>query len=231
MISKISGKVLFLHAAFLVVRTPLHYTAGGFDSQTFYALSGLISACALLPTFFGFRPNLRTLIENKEAFVVAGLAILAAIFTEACNAYLANNLWWSITSSYGRRKTLIAMAETSGLYMELTAFVPAVWMVCRPNKGGGNQDFFSGSVEVTVAETRMRAVAFFAFLIGFYFTEDVVSAFQLSRELPLAALGHTAHFLLLLDFAGFLLASLYDPEKLEKMMGSMLNMLADACAV
>lgn len=234
MISKISGKVLFLHAAFLAVRAPLHYIAGGFHLQFFYAFSALISACVLLPTYFGFRLNRQTFFAYKEAFLVAGLAVIAAIITEAFSAYSMGTLTRSLSfsyTSYWTRKLISATAETSGLYMELTAFVPAVWMVCRPSKDGGNQDFGSMNVEADVAETRRRAVAFFAFLIGFYFTEDMVSAFQLSRELPLAALGHTAHFLLLLDFAGFLLGNLYDPEKLEKMMGSMLHALADACAV
>jgi hypothetical protein len=118
MISKISGKVLFLHAAFLAVRAPVHYAAGGFDSHFVYSFAGLVSACGLLPTYFGFRLKQQTLFENKEAFLVAGLAILMAIVTEAVNAYLAGSFW--------RSNTYLAMAETSGLYLELTAFVPCV---------------------------------------------------------------------------------------------------------
>jgi hypothetical protein len=227
MISKISGKVLFLHAAFLAARVKAMYFDENFVfwSWNFQVLFvSFVISCVLLPTYFGFRLNRHTLLEYKEAFVVGGLALLAAILTEGINKYL--------TPDYGRyyqpQPLLSVIFETCGLFMELTAFVPAVWMVCRASKGG---DAESTNVEAEVAETRQRCVVFFAFLVGFYLTEDMVPAWSLSSSLPIAALGHIAHFLLLLDFAGFLLANLYDPEKLEKLMGSMLQMLADACAV
>merc|ERR1719221_1044675 len=208
------------------------------DREFLCGFGALVVACVLLPKYFGFRLNRATFFENKEAIVVAAFAVLAAVVTEGHDLYFKGGLRLlrvSLTNSYFRQRMLSSISETIALYIELTAFVPAVWMVCRKSNGGGQQsDALYRSdkgLDAHVAETRQRAVVFFAFLIGFYFTEDMVSAFSLWRTCPLAALGHTAHYLLFLDIAGFFLANLYDPQKLEKLMGSMLNMLADSCAV
>merc|ERR1719436_1688854 len=124
-------------------------------------------------------------------------------------------------------KLTAAVIETAALYIELLAFVPAVWMICRVGKGAPGQ----AQQEPDVAVTRCRALSLFAFLVGFYFVEDVVSAFMNYKDLPMASMGHLAHFLLLLDFAGFVLAHLYDPAKFEKLAGSLMSMFTDACAV
>merc|ERR1719440_785032 len=60
-----------------------------------------------------------------------------------------------------------------------------------------------------------QASFFFAFLVPFYIMEDVISAFRVGGLEPLAALGHIVHFLVLLDFACFLLSHIYNPDKVQ----------------
>jgi len=82
-----------------------------------------------------------------------------------------------------------------------------------------------------LATTQRRAVCLFAFLAAFYSVEDVGNAISLRRDCPLASCGHVAHFLLLVDFATFLLAHLCDPDKFAKLRGEFCAWLAGACAV
>jgi len=219
LISRASGKVLLLHACFLAVRVPTHYVDGGLLGKDFLCcLAAFLAACALLPSYFGFRPARAVLLEYGDAGCVAALAFTAAVLTEVATFYSRYYYRWS--------QLLLAIVETWALYLELLAFVPAVWMVCRAGKSTG-----APVREVDVVDTRKRAVVFFVFAIGFYFTEDVLGAFSIARSLPRAAAGHLAHFLLLLDFAGFVLAHLFDPEKLDALMGSFMSVFREACSV
>jgi hypothetical protein len=222
-ICKFSGKVLLMHACFLALRLP---TAISDHSAT--SILGLIAACVLLPMYFGFRSFRSTFYEHRDVWCIVLVGIMVAMATQVCDAYWSGMLKLAYYSASHRwyyvKNLVMSCFETMALYVELLAFVPAVWSVCRPSAAaeGSSPD---------VADTRRRAVVFFAFVLGFYLVEDLYSALQLVFNMPLAALGHTAHYLIFLDFAGFVLAHLFDPEKLEKLMGSLTNWLADACSV
>merc|ERR1719162_2339832 len=102
------------------------------------------------------------------------------------------------------------------------AFVPAVWVVYRESDSHGS--------DLDSPATKRTSTAFFLFLVIFYFTEDIFQAYEALFVSPLAAIAHLAHFLLLLDFAFYILAHVYNPEKL---VGELRKWLpADlACAV
>merc|ERR1719420_2659829 len=104
------------------------------------------------------------------------------------------------------------------------AFVPAVWMLYRESTSGERMP------SVESIQTKRTSTAFFLFLVIFYFTEDITQAYESMFISPLAAMAHMAHFLLLSDFAFYILAHVYNPEKL---MGELRKWLpADlACAV
>mmetsp|Transcript_67317 Transcript_67317/g.190848 ORF Transcript_67317/g.190848 Transcript_67317/m.190848 type:complete len:98 (-) Transcript_67317:75-368(-) len=85
--------------------------------------------------------------------------------------------------------------------------------------------------EVDIKDSQKRALSLFTFLLAFYAFEDLAGGFNVRRTFPLAAGGHVAHFLLLLDCAVFLLAHLYDPEKFSKLRGAVLSWVADISAV
>jgi hypothetical protein len=217
-ISKFSGKVLMMHASFLALRLLSAYLN---SSSNLYALLGFIVAAALLPLYFGFTSTRIIFREHSDVWCILGMAVLGAVITEGCAAYDSGFLK-VYARGYRLGALMRSMVDSAELYIELLAFVPAMWRVCRPNGGAQQTD---------VAETRQRAVAFFAFTVAFYFTEDVFSAISLGGEMRLAALGHIAHFLLLVDFAGFVLSHLFDEDKLNKIMGSLTSWLADACSV
>jgi len=107
---------------------------------------------------------------------------------------------------------------TASSYMEILAFMPAVWMVYRGVKK-------SDDVQASATDqVQYQAFYFFAFLVPFYVLEDVISAFRVGGEEPFAAIGHVVHFILLLDFACFLLSHIYNPDKVQ---GSFLRWLPD----
>lgn len=213
--SKFSGKVLLSHGCFLVMRVPQHYMHDGILSLNFLScLLALSAACVLWPVCFRVRSFDAVFHQNWDVWVVVVLGWTAAIVTEGVNKYFDED------SDY---KFLEATIATAALYIELLAFVPAVWMVCR-----GDRDTREAA---DVSDTRRRALALFTFLVGFYFLEDVVSAIMWCRLIPLASLGHLAHFALLLDFAFFLLSHLYDPTKMGKFMGALKLFGEAACAV
>merc|ERR1719198_731746 len=95
------------------------------------------------------------------------------------------------------------------------AFMPAVWMLYRPDK-------FAVGLGMEVRDPRKGSAYLFAFLAGFYAIEDVMVAISYGSVLPLATLGHMVHYLLLLDFSGFLLAHLYNPEQLKSKLSCLL---------
>jgi len=221
LISKASGKVMLLHACFLAVRTHQHYfDEGPFSANFIFCSAGFLAACALLPSFFGFRPARAVLCEYSDAWCVVALALAAAVLSEGFTSYMGRSY------HYQWSDFLFAVVETGALYLELMAFVPAVWMVCRT---GERTD--APVREVDVADTRRRALVFFAFALGFYFTEDVIGAINVRKDNLRAAAGHLAHFFLLLDFAGFVLAHLFDPKKLDALMGSFMSVFREACSV
>lgn len=220
-ISKFSGKVLMMHASFLAIRLFAAYMDGANFRDYVYNLLGFVAACVLLPLYFGVRSFRTTFYEHSDVWLIMSMAILGAILTEGITAYRAGQLEPRIRQWYLPRIKQ-SMADSAGLYLELLSFVPAMWRVCRPHGGAQQTD---------VAETRQRAVAFFAFVVGFYLTEDIFSVFSIGWAMPLAGLGHIAHFLLLLDFTGFVLSHLFDEAKLNKIMGSLTSWLADACSV
>merc|ERR1719492_492130 len=82
-----------------------------------------------------------------------------------------------------------------------------------------------------VSVSQKRALCLFAFLLVFYSMEDIHNAISIWGFTKTAAFGHIAHYLLLLDFSGFLLAQLCDPAKLQALQGSFMNWVTDRCGV
>eukprot|EP00928_Gymnodinium_smaydae_P007240 TRINITY_DN12608_c0_g1_i1.p1 TRINITY_DN12608_c0_g1~~TRINITY_DN12608_c0_g1_i1.p1 ORF type:complete len:285 (+),score=75.10 TRINITY_DN12608_c0_g1_i1:156-1010(+) len=192
MLSRFGTKVLLMHVAFLGLRImawPLLVVGNGF-----FNLLGFAAACLALRRGFGFQCSLASLREHVDVFALISVAALAALATEFLNAR---------TSYALLGLTLFTMTS----YVEILAFVPAVWMVHRSRHGDAELQKDDG-------HGQCRAAAFFAFFVTFYFLEDMMSAFRMLSVDMLVSAGHTVHFLLVLDFACFLLAHVYNPEKI-----------------
>merc|ERR1719245_2566008 len=206
-----------MHVAFLMMRWSGTLWGVQLDHFRFDAAM-LLVACALLPTVFGFRPTHKELLENVDV----ALLVVACVSLAALEVRTFDWLRWS--NPYHSHRLRQDIIITSSDYIELLAFVPAVRMAYRKGEAA-EQDIERISV------SQRRALALFVFMTVFYSMEDVHNAVSIWADLKIAAVGHAIHYLLLLDFAGFLLAHLCDPAKLQAMQGSFMNWVSDMCAV
>jgi len=201
MLSQFGTKVLLMHCCFLTLRVcawPLLEVGLGFCN-----VLALVLACVAL--HWGFHFRCANLSAQGDVGCLLLLAVAGALATELLDFHRQASLF---------ECTIF----TASSYMEILAFVPAVWMVHKSVKKNDDERFS----EPVGAQT--QAAFFFAFLVPFYVMEDVISAFRVGGEEPLAAIGHVVHFLVLLDFACFLLSHIYNPDKVQ---GSFLRFLPD----
>mmetsp|Transcript_79572 Transcript_79572/g.140743 ORF Transcript_79572/g.140743 Transcript_79572/m.140743 type:complete len:283 (-) Transcript_79572:112-960(-) len=199
MLSGFGTKVLLMHSSFLALRVlawPMLEIGLGWCN-----LFGLLAACVAL--HFGFRFRGYHFQRHLDVVGLTVLAAGAALVTELLN--------------FNRPASLLECTIfTASSYVELLAFVPAVWIVYQTVKKNDDTPV-SGSSRV-----QTQAAFFFAFLVPFYIMEDLISAFRAGRGEPFTAIGHVVHFLLLLDFACFLMSHIYNPNQLH---GSFLRWL------
>jgi hypothetical protein len=227
---KFSTKVLLMHLFFLVG----HVLHGIAETRSMYALGSmcsntdlccLLTLCILLPTVFGFRFSRKFMCDHLDVWCMLLLTCLFAASTEALTMYGKGMLGRAMSSAYVRKTLLLNTLETASLYIELLAFVPAIWTVCR-----GSKDV-AATKSVDIEGAKKRAVCFLTFLLAFYVAEDLFHGIYQNWSTVLVTLGHTAHFLLFLDFAAFLLAHFYDSEKFEKLIAPLMNLFADTSLV
>mmetsp|Transcript_59397 Transcript_59397/g.176697 ORF Transcript_59397/g.176697 Transcript_59397/m.176697 type:complete len:307 (-) Transcript_59397:110-1030(-) len=214
--AKFSAKVLLMHAFFLGLRLACVVLP---DVQVGYACCNalaFVGACVMLPLVFGLRISVGSLYEHRDVCFLALCTFLLALLEVSLLGKFAFSNKWT------RNMFIEDVILTGSDYIEIISFVPAVWMACREDCDVPSTD---------LATTQRRAVCLFAFLAAFYSVEDVGNAISLRRDCPLASCGHVAHFLLLVDFATFLLAHLCDPDKFAKLRGEFCAWLAGACAV
>lgn len=203
MLSRFGIKVLLMHACFLLLRVctwPLLEVGLGLCN-----LGGLLAVCAALHWGFRFQWSIASAYQHRDVCGLVFLAMVGALGTELLDFHRAHSL-------------LELTIFTASSYMEILAFVPAVWMVHQTSKKSDN------NASTAEPDVERQAVFFFAFLVSFYIMEDVISAFRVASGIPFASVGHIVHFLLVLDFACFLLAHIYNPEKLQ---GHLLRWLPD----
>jgi len=223
-ISRFSPKVLMMHMLFLVIRFVTGLLTDDFTRLfTYRTRASLVAACALLPTVYGCCLSRACLWEHRDVVLLAGVALGTAITTEWADAYMKGFFTASWFPSWHRATLAQYMLSASSDYLEILAFVPAMWMACREERGAVN--------EPNVADTRRRALALFAYVLSFYTLEDLHSAFAVGADAPIAAAAHVAHFLLLLDFSAYILSHLYDPTKYEKIMNKLWGLVSDSAAV
>jgi len=214
--AKFSAKVLLMHACFLGLRLACLIFPDVQVGYTYCNTLALVGACVMLPWIFGVRLSAASLVEHRDVWCLALVTIAVGLLEVALLGQ------FSFSKKHTRSMFIEDVVSTGSDYIEILCFVPAVWMACRPD---------GGAPAYEVAESQKRAVCLFAFLTAFYCVEDLANAAYLRRDFPLASCSHVAHFLLFADFSAFLLAHLYDPDKLAKFRGALYNWLSDACAV
>jgi len=203
---KFATPVTLIHAVFLGMRLIQHYLSSEtiWDDTAQMLTAGLGFAGALMTMTLGFRQSLANIVLCKSVWGLMVLGFVAAFATNMLDSYLqpawkARSDWASFNSD---------VFTTANSYIEILAFVPAVLMVYR--EGGSDGPRF----QIESSHTKRIATVFFLFLVGFYITEDLVNAYQAYEMTVLASLAHIAHFMLLTDFAVYVLAHIYNPENL-----------------
>jgi len=203
LLARFGSKVLLMHACVLGIRGCYNML---YNDYSFMDTFWFMGACAALCQGFDFRLTRRTVYEHKDVLCLMLLALLTAVIEERIS-YMTMRPW--------RRKryqwSLANYVVPSCNYAEILAFVPAVWMVWQDKS-----EMSSPCHAADDAKIQMKVKAFFMFLVAFYVYEDLRPVMEMWSEMPLAALGHSAHFLLVLDFAGFMLAHIFNPEKIKE---------------
>eukprot|EP00413_Alexandrium_margalefii_P021117 CAMPEP_0204576926 /NCGR_PEP_ID=MMETSP0661-20131031/42058_1 /ASSEMBLY_ACC=CAM_ASM_000606 /TAXON_ID=109239 /ORGANISM="Alexandrium margalefi, Strain AMGDE01CS-322" /LENGTH=307 /DNA_ID=CAMNT_0051585725 /DNA_START=68 /DNA_END=991 /DNA_ORIENTATION=+ len=214
--AKFSAKVLLMHAFFLGLRLACLAFPDVKVGYTYCNTIAFVVACAVLPWIFGVRASAASFSEHRDVGCLALFTFAVALLEVTILGK------FSYHDTMTRSLFVEDVILTGSDYIEVIAFVPAVWMACR--RDGDTPSF-------ELADSQRRAVCLFAFLTAFYCVEDVANAVALRKDYPMATCAHAAHFLLLMDFSTFLLAHLYDPEKFAKLGSRFCTWLADACAV
>lgn len=199
MLSKFGPKVLLMHVCFLLLRVvsqPWRRWESWFVSVC--SLIGLVAAFIVLDKGFNFKWSLKNFVRQTDVWTLALLALGFGVVTELIDIY---------TRKISTR-VVDTVIMTSSDYIEIIAFVPAVWMIYRTDMKDPSDDY-------PTSDPRTRVVYFFAFLVGFYFAEDVLGAVNIYTQLPMAAAGYMLHYVLLCDVALFLLAHIYNPEQMK----------------
>jgi len=198
---KFATPVTLVHAFFLGMRLVFY---SHHESETLLC-SGVGFVGALAALHKGYRESFSNIIQCRAVWGLIALAFIASFSTTAVDAVLnPHRLRWTVQSGVGFLKTML---QTSNSYIELVAFVPAVWIVYR-------EDRSASRYQVESVDTKRTATTFFLFLVGFYVTEDLLNAYLAFSFSWMASVAHVAHFCLLLDFSFYVLAHIYNPEKL-----------------
>jgi len=136
---------------------------------------------------------------------LVSLAFMASIVTTSLDEYLVVKPDWVEPITW--QEFFHTVQKTANSYIELLSFVPAVWLIFREDKSADR-------LQVESAHSKRIATAFFLFLVGFYVAEDILSAYEALSFSVAASVAHVAHFLLLVDLCFFVLAHIYNPDKL-----------------
>jgi len=192
---KFAVPVTMIHAVFLSIR----FCIMEFYDSRYLWCSGIGLAGAILTLLMGFRWSPLDIFHHKSVWTLTIVAILGACFTQWVDSYFNPD-----SVQEGDWKGVL---EVSNSYLEIIAFVPALWAVYREDQGAGR-------LQIEELDTKRTSTAFFLFLVCFYMSEDLINSVDAWEVSGMATAGHILHFLLLMDFACYILAHIYNPEKL-----------------
>jgi len=195
---KFAVPVTLMHGSFLLMRV-FHTYIVTQSLDSFATLDGFRLLCGLIGAAYtmhrGFCQRWYSIFQHQTVCNLLLLGFVAAGSTVSLEAYV---------DKVGIDYTDVL--STAIDYVELLAFVPAVWVVYRQSDSRGS--------DLDSVATKRTSTAFFLFLVIFYLTEDIFQAYEALSTAPVASIAHLAHFCLLLDFAFYVLAHVYNPEKL-----------------
>lgn len=194
-------KTLMLHVVLTSLRGVSAMIIGvGKDERLPVAVDvvGLIGALALLKYEFEFPMNPLDWMKHQD---VRNLIILACGGGFASHAFfiIVQPTWMSdLTREQSREFYLPFILFTCANYVDILAFMPIVWRLYQAEE---YEESATGAAVQTGATRQVRA--FFTYVVAFYAWDDVIDPIMTLTDEPLGMMAHAAHFVLLLDFAGF----------------------------
>uniref|UniRef100_A0A7S3SIN9 Uncharacterized protein n=1 Tax=Strombidinopsis acuminata TaxID=141414 RepID=A0A7S3SIN9_9SPIT len=196
-------KTLLMHLTLGIVRLSSQVMQGGDlgRQQFLFDIGVIVGALALLKYEFGFPMTVDSFLQHTDVRNMIVMAFIAATATEAFfvygpSAYSADE---RLVDKEGLTPTKIFF--TASNYVDIVAFMPVVRKLYEVENS--LDDYSIGTVVSSEAQRQVRL--FFLFVASFYAWDDVIDPVMHLLDEPLAMMAHAAHFMLLLDFAGFFL--------------------------
>ncbi|CAE8710953.1 unnamed protein product [Polarella glacialis] len=206
-------KTLLMHAALEVLRI-LSQFSEGWQSMVFnrmnlgFDCAMLAAALAALRYSFGLPWSLSYVLDHRDVRNLILMAIAAAFVSEVFFVFVMPINESVTKQGLSVSKVLFAAAN----YVDVVGFMPVVWRLYQAENA--LDDFSVGTV--VSLEARQQVRVFFAFVCTFYLWDDVLEPISSSLDEQLAMMAHIAHFMLLIDFAGFFLFQVGSPATLKE---------------
>jgi len=179
----------------------------------------LIAALVILRYVFEFPLSPSRILEQRDVRNLVALACTAAFISEAFFVYIQPSMMSESSRIYKQSLDFSKVFFVAANYVDIVAFMPVVWRLYQADNE--LEDCAVGTV-VSV-EAKRQVQTFFAFVISFYMWDDVIDPIMNLLEEPVAMMAHAAHFMLLLDFAGFFIFQVGNPSTGVKEKGEQLQ--------
>mmetsp|Transcript_67040 Transcript_67040/g.160680 ORF Transcript_67040/g.160680 Transcript_67040/m.160680 type:complete len:313 (+) Transcript_67040:58-996(+) len=203
-------KTMLMHVALSTMRVVSQAIEGVSYRKSEFAFDVAALVGAVMVLHFVFQVPL-TLVHYIKYQDVRNLVIMATAAAFAAEAYFVYVVpWWegqpvSFAGSNLQTSKILFVAAN---YVDILAFMPVVWRLYQVEN---EMDDFSIGTKVS-NEARTQARWFFLYVCGFYFWDDVFDAIMTLSDEPIAMMAHGAHYMLLLDFAGFFSFQVTSPQ-------------------
>lgn len=214
-------KTLLMHAALEVLRISsqmLEGTSYIWRSKMNFTFDVVMFVCAIAALRVVFEVPLTPsyFMDHRDVRNLVGMAIGVAFVSEAFFAFLApSDAMKANAAGFSVANVLFAAAN----YVDVVGFMPVVWRLYQAENA---LDDFSVGTMVSL-EARQQVRVFFAFVCTFYLWDDVLEPIGSMADEPVGMMAHAAHFIMLVDFAGFFLFQVNNPtttkEKSEQLQG------------
>eukprot|EP00440_Ansanella_granifera_P031497 gb/GFBE01034193.1/.p1 GENE.gb/GFBE01034193.1/~~gb/GFBE01034193.1/.p1 ORF type:complete len:304 (+),score=74.97 gb/GFBE01034193.1/:1-912(+) len=214
-------KTLLMHAALEILRISSALLEGWSAisrNRANFCFDAFMLVCSLaaLRVFFEIPLTPSYVFEHRDVRNLVGMAVFVAFASEAFfSLIIPSDAVKAGAAGLSLANVLFAAANN----VDVVGFMPVVWRLYQAENA--LDDFAVGTM--VSLEARQQVRVFFAFVCTFYLWDDVLEPIWSLTDEPVAMMAHAAHFIMLLDFAGFFLFQVNNPtttkEKGEQLQG------------
>jgi len=224
--SVFSEKVSIMGAAMLTLRVVTDAWLG--EDVLYRDAFFMLLAFPIVFGVYGVRPSRECFEKHFDVACLFVCMFLATLVLQEYDEGLAD--WWkAMTGQIQGERRIDIIQNFLGCHMsnmiELGVFMPAMWTMLRERPS---------THAVPAAEPagiRLKSICFFGWLLAFYMFEDIVAAWEERRLSPRVCVARVGHFLLLVDFAAFILGHFFDQQKFDKLVGAVTSWMLAADSV